>query len=208
LIAERFTAAWRPRGIPAAATEPDDRADGGIEVSWELPEAPQLVGLALSRSAEIEPGRWGAAEPLHEGLLAPGCREHRDATDGLDRSGRYLYRLEARDRFGKLRLLGETIASAERIGAPQLRILDGTIAAGAVRIEWAAPTGSLQEFALYDASGRRLLDLRPRLRATSAWQIFTWDGRDTAGRRVPSGLYWVRLRAADESRVARLLMVR
>ena len=35
-----------------------------------------------------------------------------------------------------------------------------------------------------------------------------WDGRDAAGRPVPSGLYWVRLRAGNASPRVRLLVLR
>lgn len=60
---------------------------------------------------------------------------------------------------------------------------------------------------VYDIAGRRVRNLEgPRYRAPGLYSS-TWDGRDDAGRDLPSGLYVVRLRvgAVQESRTVTLL---
>jgi hypothetical protein len=208
----RFTAAWRPsRGpLPAGAPDAADAADAGgaqVDLAWELPATPAIVGLALTRAVEVEPGRFGAYLPAHEGLLGPGCTAFCDAAAGLDPDRAYAYRLAATDRFGKTRLLGETLVTPGVVRAAFVRCPHGAIATGAVDIEFASPLAELREFAIYDAAGRRVIDLRPPAPTLLA-QTISWDGRDAAGRRVPAGLYWIRLRAGDEARVARVLIVR
>lgn len=60
---------------------------------------------------------------------------------------------------------------------------------------------------IYDTAGRlvRTFD-RPGL--TPGHHAVTWDGRDTSGRRVASGVYHYRLEAAGESRTRKMLILR
>jgi flagellar hook assembly protein FlgD len=58
-------------------------------------------------------------------------------------------------------------------------------------------------------------DVRGRLRRALATGTLppghhrlAWDGRDAAGREVPAGTYFCRLRAGGRSRVARWVLVR
>ncbi len=51
------------------------------------------------------------------------------------------------------------------------------------------------ELAVYDVAGRRVRHLLAERRDSGLHEI-EWDGRDETGRRVPSGVYYFRLRAA------------
>lgn len=70
---------------------------------------------------------------------------------------------------------------------------------GNVRLRFAVPAtaGSTEPavvtVAVYDVRGRLVRTLRQG-RAPSGWHEAVWDGRDHAGRTVPAGVYWVRLR--------------
>jgi predicted outer membrane repeat protein len=60
---------------------------------------------------------------------------------------------------------------------------------------------------LYDAAGRRLRTiLEGRLPAMR--HVLAWDGRDDAGRAVPSGVYFLRLSAAGAEETQRLIRIR
>ncbi|MBM3317190.1 MAG: hypothetical protein FJY75_05010, partial [Candidatus Eisenbacteria bacterium] len=217
LTAEALRAVWAGLGAgpsSAAGASGGDLAPGGarVEVAWELPAAPALVGLALERAAGDEAGGLGPFARLHEEWLGPGCRDFVDESADLDPRRRYAYRLVARDRFGKVRTLGETetgAAPASGEDAFFVRSLAGTIVPGEARIEFAAGTTDIEELAVYDAAGRRIADLRARaIPAAGGRGAVSWDGRDDAGRGAPAGLYWIRMRADGAQRAAKVLLVR
>ena len=58
---------------------------------------------------------------------------------------------------------------------------------------------------LHDAAGRRVRSLRARV--SGGVGMVTWDGRDAAGRNVPSGVYFARVAGRDVP-AARLVLVK
>jgi len=60
---------------------------------------------------------------------------------------------------------------------------------------------------VYDVLGRRIAQLYRRWVIGSAVTV-SWDGRDTAGRLVPSGMYFVRARVGEVSEVRKVVLVR
>jgi hypothetical protein len=69
-----------------------------------------------------------------------------------------------------------------------------------------AQAGSLR-LDIFDLSGRHVRALFDGGRQCGRW-LAVWDGRDSAGRQVPGGVYCARLRAGSESQVRRLLLLR
>jgi len=61
--------------------------------------------------------------------------------------------------------------------------------------------GELQRLSVYDAAGR----LVRRLPVT---RVTTWDGRDSRGRRLPAGAYFIEARGSAERRLAKVLLAR
>lgn len=75
------------------------------------------------------------------------------------------------------------------------------------RLEYSVGAMGTVTLAVYDIAGHRVRHLEgPRDRAPGTYAS-VWDGRDDAGRALPSGLYVVRLRvgAVQESRTVTLL---
>ncbi len=88
---------------------------------------------------------------------------------------------------------------------------------GATGIAWALGTGSagsaggVASIAVYDMSGRLVRELAsgsPLAAGGTAHGTAHWDGRDAGGRRVPSGVYFVRLDSGDRTETRRLSLVR
>lgn len=75
------------------------------------------------------------------------------------------------------------------------------------RLEWSLARPSSATIAVYDLAGRRVRDLGTGDFAAGR-STLSWDGRDESGRRVASGVYFVRVDTAGESRTQRVTRVR
>jgi hypothetical protein len=67
--------------------------------------------------------------------------------------------------------------------------------------------GTSVQLAVYDVSGRRVRTLFQG-NAAAGWHDTTWDGNDARGRRVASGVYFLRLTSTTEASVRRFVVVR
>ena len=81
---------------------------------------------------------------------------------------------------------------------------------GAATVQLTLPEGARVRVSVHDLAGRRVATLQDgRLDAGAhAWR---WDGADAAGRRLPGGIYFVRLEGEDgmvPERTARLVLLR
>ena len=77
----------------------------------------------------------------------------------------------------------------------------------ATTLRFAAPAASPVRLSVYDIGGRQLRRLSAPAGAAGERQL-VWDGRDAAGRALPSGVYLFRLDAAGETRTGRLIKLR
>jgi len=73
-----------------------------------------------------------------------------------------------------------------------------------VRLDFALPQGQAARVGIYDLQGR----LQRSLVAEAAAGNLLWDGRDSAGRALPAGLYLARLDGGKTGAVCRLLRLR
>jgi FG-GAP-like repeat/FlgD Ig-like domain len=74
-------------------------------------------------------------------------------------------------------------------------------------IHFDLPTPQVVELTVYDANGRRVVELISGAMPAGQHRHI-WDGRDASGQEVASGIYLYRLRAGDFSRSLRMLLVR
>lgn len=100
-------------------------------------------------------------------------------------------------------------------GAPEVTPLArGFLAAApspfrdATTIRFASPAGDPISLLVFDAAGRRVRSLLDGALLGAGEQGVTWDGRDDAGARVGSGVYFLRITDGAGSRTARVLAVR
>lgn len=64
------------------------------------------------------------------------------------------------------------------------------------------------EIVIHDLAGRRVRDLVSGAEYAAGEHAVRWDGRDDAGRALPSGAYYAAVRSGDERASARLMLVK
>jgi len=74
-------------------------------------------------------------------------------------------------------------------------------------VSYALPREEPVRLTVHDAAGRLVSELETGVREAGRHDV-TWNGRDRDGRTVAAGVYFVRLDAARESRVSKLVLVR
>lgn len=160
----------------------------------------------LRRLAPRPGGGWSVADSLPgqpdaarwaTGL--PGITQMRVGPDG----GLYLTRLFDGD-FRRIIKATASGVAVDEAPPDALRALPNPARRGApVRLSWAAAPSPAERVTLFDVVGRRRLERRLPGGAAE----FTWDGRDDAGQRVATGVYFVRVAGAGWSRRVRLLIL-
>jgi hypothetical protein len=80
-------------------------------------------------------------------------------------------------------------------------------ARGPMVMSFALPQSSEITLAIFDAAGRRMLDLAHGWWAAGEYRL-PWDGRDQTGRELPSGVYFARLQASARTITARFVRMR
>lgn len=81
-------------------------------------------------------------------------------------------------------------------------------APGAAQLAFRLGADATLDATVYDARGRRLGRWSLGEHPATTVHAWTWDGRDQDGRRLPSGVYWLELRAAGERALRRVTLVR
>ena len=77
---------------------------------------------------------------------------------------------------------------------------------GGTALRFGLPAEGRVSLALFDQQGRRIRDLIEGVVAAGE-HVAAWDGRDNVGRLAPSGLYFVRLKAAGRTLTQRLVAI-
>jgi hypothetical protein len=75
-----------------------------------------------------------------------------------------------------------------------------------IRVRYLLPATLTSRLGVYDPQGRQVRELET-IPSASGWHEIVWDGRDDAGRAVPSGSYWVRLWTPGETRTLRVVRI-
>lgn len=80
-------------------------------------------------------------------------------------------------------------------------------APGSAEIRFDVLAAGVATIEVFDAGGRLVRKL-PKLATNPGTARTTWDGRDSAGHRVPAGAYFVRVTTGARQRFARVVLVR
>jgi hypothetical protein len=98
--------------------------------------------------------------------------------------------------------------AASEAPAAELRILGLSLRPGAgVEVRFEQPAPAAVSAGVFDPAGRcvRAAELGPRAAGPQSW---TWDGRDAAGARLSSGIYFIRLAAGGRAARATGMWIR
>ena len=93
------------------------------------------------------------------------------------------------------------------ISSDDLELSSNTLTRPPIEIRYNLPQDAVVTLAIYDVIGTkaRTLELGYQEQGKHA---LTWDGRDDSGNPLPRGIYFVRLKAAGESRSLSLIVLR
>ena len=92
------------------------------------------------------------------------------------------------------------------VRGPRLAVL-GSVAGNQVRVSLDLPAPAVARVEIYDARGARVRELHRGVLEAGA-RVLVWDGRDTIGRAVASGVYFVRAQLGDTALNGRVTLVR
>ncbi len=195
--------------------------DGGlIEMSVEGGPWQQITpvgGYTHTIRSGSTPGPFPADTPVFAGTI--DWREVRCDVAGVEGEVRFRFRFGS---DGATTLEGWYIDDIEILGLSALAaVQDGTIrpatltllpsrpnpAAGQSTIAFALPQGGLARLEVFDAGGRLVRTLVQGKLAAGDHRA-QWDGADELGRPAPSGLYYYRLSAGDETQRRTLVLMR
>jgi hypothetical protein len=175
---------------------------GGVRISWEPGDARPRGGYTVYRVLS-----GGRIECLTPAPLPPHARSFFDET--ADPAVACIYKIGSRDPVGYETLFGPY---AGRDG--RARDLSVALAAGSRNpvpgeavIAYVLPKAIRVRLRIYDPSGRLVRTLADG-HAEAGERTAVWDGRDERGHAVPSGVYFCRLDAGEETRRLKLTLVR
>ena len=75
------------------------------------------------------------------------------------------------------------------------------------RIDYSLPGNRHVKLSVHDLQGRRIVSLVDKTQGEGDYTT-SWDGRINSGKRAPSGIYFVRLRAGNSVRTRKLILIR
>jgi len=165
-----------------------------------------LRSVAEGRPAQLQ--FWHATEHLKITSAAEYLAAFDDNASSIDIKGVFATDSAAVDSF--LLSCPQTVGVADRDGSR-----DG-VRMAVSRLRWGAPEVDLWlelpwrmpvRLAVYDIAGRRRSTILDRELPGGVTEA-TWDGRDGAGGRVASGMYFIRLTYARGARVSKIVMLR
>lgn len=100
------------------------------------------------------------------------------------------------------------VARAEEVAPTSLRIAGANPTRGAAILQYTVSVPGPSRVEVFDLRGRRVRTLTDSRLNKAGTFTRTWDLRNEAGVRVPSGVYFVRLRAPDKTDVRKITVIR
>jgi hypothetical protein len=171
---------------------------GGASITWSTNPGPEdLAGYRLERSAAGTPD-WRILVELTRDTFA---------TDPQGGPG-IQYRLFAVNGFGEELWLGEaSIRPVAPLVAWPLPYRGGNLAISFATYGGLGGGLGPAEVAVYDVSGRLVRQIA-RGSYAAGHQVVGWDGKDERGRKVSSGIYFLRAKSAGAERTFKLAVAR
>lgn len=176
--------------------------DSGIEVSWVMQEIDEEIDFIISRKKAGEPG----FVMLESISLAIDGMSYTFVDNEIENGTSYIYRVEYPEN-GEIHTLFET----EEVGTPQLTLaLDQNWPNPfnpSTSIGYYLPEGCNVRLEIYDASGRLINVLQNGAQASGKYNV-DWNGTNSIGSKVSSGIYFYRLTAGKETISKKMVLLR
>ncbi len=174
----------------------------GIEISWLLAEAGARMEFFVSRAE--------ASSMNFQNLPNPYIVQEDLSFTFVDKSyepgSTYIYRVDVSDEHGRRRLF-----ETKSIETPALILsLDPNYPNPfnpQTTIVYSVPESKAINLRIYDVKGRLIRILVNETKSAGTHRVI-WDGRDSNGRCIASGVYFVRLEAAGEVRTGKIVLLR
>jgi hypothetical protein len=171
---------------------------GGASITWATNPGPEdLMGYRVERSA--------AGAPSWSTLVA--LTRETSVTDPQGGPGTQ-YRLFAVNGFGEELWLGEaSLRPLAPLAAWPLPYRGGNLTISFATFGGLGGGLGSAEVSVFDVSGRLVRKIA-RGSYGAGYQVVRWDGKDEHGRRVSSGIYFLRAKSAGEERTFKLAVAR
>jgi M6 family metalloprotease-like protein len=187
--------------VPVFIQAFDARATAaGIELAWEIASDEDVLGFRIARR---EAGA-GAETDLQGGrLIEPDRREYTD--DTVSPATDYEYFLTVMLEAGEVRSSG----AAARSAAFALDLWQNVPNPfnPSTRISFTLPERAHVVLSVHDVKGRAVVKLVDERLPAGMNEAF-WDGRDSRGARVASGIYFCRLKSGDRTLTKKMLLLK
>ena len=174
--------------------------DGVVRLDWAIGSADDLRGFHIYRANE----RDGRYVRLNEALL-PANGGFRFDDYEVEPGRTYFYRMGAVDRDGEVLSQVRTLTVPIRAIRMEQNYPNPFNPATTIEYEVSA-TGDVS-IVVFDLRGRVIRELVGTVKTPGIHKT-VWDGRDNAGERVASGVYFYRMRANGESLTRRLALIK
>jgi hypothetical protein len=174
--------------------------DKGVELHWTIASADGLKGFNVYRSLD---GETGFVRLNDDGLVGPAETSYLDTQ--IESGRTYGYRIGAVDRDGEFLSMVRSVTSPHR--NVELYQNYPNPFNPSTHISYYLPRAQRVTLTVYDVRGtlvRTLVD-QP---VGAGHHSLVWDGTDSSGGRVGSGVYFYRLRAGNKVITKKLVVVK
>jgi len=178
-------------------------APGGTELSWDASPEPDFQYYRVYRSTD--PGFTPTSSDLVYETASPGW------TDPVADAYQYAYKVTALDHAGnESDPAGAGTVTSAGDGAPLANRLEQNVPNPfnpSTTIAFTLREAGEVTLAVYDATGRHVRTLVSGRREARSYDV-AWDGRDDAGTRVASGVYFYRLTAGSFTQTRKMVLLK
>ena len=172
---------------------------GRVELSWAVVENPDIVGFWINR----ENARTGKLTVVNETMILPGTSSHTDR--GVVPGETYRYWLDVVKQNGAVRSAASQVTVASCGLSLDQNYPNPFNPATTITFS----TGELQPVKLdvFDAKGRLVTTLLDEIKPPGVYRT-NWNGTNSRGQRVATGVYFVRLQAGAETLTRKVSLVK
>ena len=175
---------------------------GGIRLEWILSEELPDAAFVISRKDGSE-NTWRL---LENAVVSRGNSGYIFEDNTVEPGGVYLYRIKIEEEDGQ-RLLFETgeLNVPSILAALYQNHPNPFNPVTTIRFE--LPERARAIVTIYDVAGREISVIADRI-MNAGMNTITWDGHDTTGNSVESGVYFYRLRVGKETLTRKMILLR